>query len=154
MAGKRQTRTGKWEYVFKRAGVLEKPLYLTFDTEVEGDEYARKLDALLDRGIVPPEHRAAPAVENIEQLVRAYSAEAHPSRVDEGALGTVVKVRGQVPLRAITAKWVDDWIEEMKRVEQLAPGTIRKKVGAMARCTDWGMRKGYLTMPDLSLIHI
>lgn len=36
----------------------------------------------------------------------------------------------------------------MKRVQKVAPGTIRAKVGALARCTDWGMRKGFLAMPD------
>ena len=43
MAGKKQFPNGKWQYVFKRKGVLEKPLYLTFDTEAEGDEYADRL---------------------------------------------------------------------------------------------------------------
>jgi len=36
----------------------------------------------------------------------------------------------------------------MKRVEKLAPATIRARVGALARCTDWGLRKGLLQMPD------
>ena len=36
----------------------------------------------------------------------------------------------------------------MKSIEKLAPSTIRARVGALARCTDWGMRKGYLVMPD------
>ncbi len=35
MAGKRK-RGNSWEYIFKRAGVLEKPLYLSFDDEEEG----------------------------------------------------------------------------------------------------------------------
>lgn len=29
------------------------------------------------------------------------------------------------------------WISEMKRIEKLAPATIRAKVGALARCCDW-----------------
>jgi integrase len=32
---------------------LPKPLYLTFTSEEEGDRYAAKLEALLDRGVVP-----------------------------------------------------------------------------------------------------
>jgi integrase len=148
MAGKRKTRTGKFEYVFKRAGVLEKPLYLTFDDEVEGDAYAARLDALLDRGIVPTEHQAPKRVTNLEQLARLFQAEAHPSVKDRAELDNVVKTRGDTPLTAMTTKWVDDWITDMKRVDKLKPGTIRGKVGAVARCTDWGMRKGHLTMPD------
>lgn len=36
----------------------------------------------------------------------------------------------------------------MKRVDRVAPITIQAKVGALARCTDWGRRKEFLTMPD------
>lgn len=39
----------------------------------------------------------------------------------------------------------------MKRVDRVAPITIQAKVGALARCTDWGMCKGFLTMPDNAL---
>ncbi|WP_103018158.1 site-specific integrase [Alicycliphilus denitrificans] len=147
MAGKRKRANG-WEYVFKKAGVLDKPLYMTFSSEQEGDEYAARLDALLSRGIVPTELRAPDKPLNIQQLVRLYEQDAHPSAKDQGALGVVLKVHGGHPLTAITSAWVDEWISEMKRVEKLAPATIRQRVGALARCTDWGMRKGYLVMPD------
>ena len=43
MSGKKQFDNGTWQYVFKRAGVLKKPLYLTFESEKEGDAYAAKL---------------------------------------------------------------------------------------------------------------
>lgn len=39
----------------------------------------------------------------------------------------------------------------MKRIDKVAPTTIHAKVGALARATDWGMRKGFLTMPDHAL---
>lgn len=148
MAGKRQTRTGKWEYVFKRKGVLDKPLYLTFEDEEEGDNYAVRLEKLLEQGIVPTEHKMPARVKTLEELIRLYQAEAHPSRKDRAELDNVTGTRGDTPLPALTVKWVDAWIADMKRVDKLAPGTIRGKVGAVARCTDWGMRKGYITMPD------
>ncbi len=148
MAGKRQTPQGSWQYTFKKVGVLEKPIYLTFDTEAEGDEYARKLEALLDKGIVPTEFKTESKILTIAHLVRAYDLDAHPSPKDQGAMRAVLKTRGDTPLRAITAGWVDDWISEMKRIEKVAPATIRARVGALARCTDWGMRKGHLAMPD------
>lgn len=53
MAGKRLRDNGSWEYVFKRAGLLPKPLYLTFDSEEEGDAYAKKLDAASQAGHAP-----------------------------------------------------------------------------------------------------
>lgn len=147
MAGKRKRPNG-WEYVFKRAGVLDKPYYVTFANEEEGDTFARRLEGLLDRGIVPTELQAPQRINTIEELVRVYCRDAHPKEKDVAALGTIVKTRGTTTLVAINAKWVDDWITEMKRVDKIAPATIRAKVGALARCTDWGMRKGYLVMPD------
>lgn len=150
MAGKRRRANG-WEYVFKRAGVLEKPLYLTFDTEAEGDAFAARLELLLDRGIVPTEYQPKSSITTIETLARAYMQEAHPSHKDQGALEVTLKTRGSTALLRINAGWVDDWIAEMKRVERLAPATIRARVGALARCTDWGMRRGYLVMPDHAL---
>ena len=147
MAGKRQ-RGDKWEYVVKRAGLLEKPLYLTFDDEAEGDAYIERLERLLDRGIVPTEHQPEHRVLTIEHLVRVYARDAHPSAKDVAALNTVVRDKGGTPLVSINAAWVDDWISSMKRLEKLAPATIRAKVGAMARCTDWAVRKGTMVMPD------
>lgn len=147
MAGKRKRSSG-WEYVFKRAGVLERPIYMTFADEVEGDAFAARLDALLARGIVPQELQSPDRPLNISQLAGAYERDAHPSKKDRGALNTIVQAVGGSPLPSITAGWVDDWITSMKRLEKLAPATIRAKVGALARCCDWGMRKGYLVMPD------
>jgi len=36
---------------------LPRPLYLSFESETEGDEYVARLEALLDRGIVPEEFK-------------------------------------------------------------------------------------------------
>ena len=148
MAGKKKFDNGTIQYVFKRAGVLDKPIYLTFTDEAEGDAYAKRLDALLDRGIVPPDHRPTTRIVTIEDLVREYEREAHPKGKDRQQLTSVLKMRGDTHLTSINAKWVDDWISTLKREQGLSPATIRAKVGALARCTDWGMRKGYLVMPD------
>ena len=128
MAGKRQKKTGKWEFVVKRAGVLEKPLYLTFDTEEEGDTYCARLDALLDKGIIPTEYRAAPRVSTVQHLVREYERDAHPKPKDMQMLGVAIKQHGLMPLSKINSAWVDDWISSMKRVEKLAPDTVRARL--------------------------
>lgn len=147
MASKRK-RGEVWEYTVKRAGVLDKPVYLTFRDEAEGDAYCRNLEALLDKGIVPSEHAPQTRVSTIADLVRDYERDAHPSLKDRGALGPLLSGRGTTPLLAINARWVDVWISEMKRVERLAPATIRARVGALARAADWGVRKGLLQLPD------
>lgn len=148
MAGKRQRDNGTWEYVFKRAGVLDKPIYMTFQTEAEGDAYAVRLETLLDRGIIPAEHRKPGRFRTLMDLDGEYQRSAHPSAKDVGALHAIMKRKGQESLVNLNSNWVDDWVTEMKRVEHLAPASVRARVGALARCTDWGMRKGHLTMPD------
>lgn len=150
MASKRK-RGNVWEYVVKKAGVLPKPLYLTFDSEEEGDNYCRNLEALLDKGIVPGEHQTTGRVMTITDLLREYTRDAHPSAKDLGAFGRIEKDHGKHPLMLINAAWVDNWITGMKRIEKLAPATIRARVGALARATDWGMRKGLLSIPDHAL---
>lgn len=148
MAGKRQRANGSWEFVFKKAGLLEKPLYLTFDTEAEGDKYAERLEAQLAAGIVPAEVQTPALVLTIAHLVAEYLRDAHPSAKDIDALNSMLKTRGQHALTAINVAWVDAWISEMKRIDRVKPTTIVGKVGALARCTDWGTRKGWLVMPD------
>ena len=147
MAGKRR-RGEVWEYTIKRAGVLDKPLYLTFRTEAEGDAYCKNLEALLDRGLVPEQHAPQDRVLVLADLVRQYERDAHPSQKDRAAFGPTLRAHGALILSGITAAWVDGWIEEMKRVERLAPATIRARVGALARAADWGQRKGLLVLPD------
>lgn len=147
MASKR-LRGSKWEYVVKRAGVLDAPLYLTFADEAEGDEYCRKLEMLLDRGIVPTDHRPVSRVTSVSDLVHRYMDEKVVKEKDAAVLRTVERAVGKASLAGIDANWVDGWISDMKRVDKLAPATIRAKVGALARCADWGVRKKLLVLPD------
>lgn len=147
MASKRKKGNG-WEYTVKRAGLLEKPLYINFSTEEEGDEYCRRLESLLDRGIVPTEHQVETRVMNLGQLIQRYIREAHPAQKDREVLETVIKAKGKSPLLGINAAWVDGWISEMKRHKRYAPATIRAKIGSTARCCDWAVRKKLVVLPD------
>ncbi len=135
-------------FIFKRAGVLEKPLYFTFDTEAEGDAFAANLDKLLDRGIVPTQFLPAAPVRRLTDLIAEYERDAHPSPKDRGALGTITRSLGDTRLADINASWVDAWVSRMKRVDKVAPATIRAKVGALARCCDWGIRLKKIELPD------
>jgi integrase len=148
MAGKRRRPNGTFEYVFKRSGVLDKPLYFTFDSEKEGDAFAANLDKLLSRGIVPQQFTAAAPVQTLADLIADYRRNAHPSRKDIGALGTIERTKGKTPPTMIDAAWVDAWIASMKRESKAAPATIRAKVGALARCCDWGMRLKKIALAD------
>lgn len=151
MAGMRKTSSGRFEFVVKKSGVLDKPLYLTFDSEAEGRQYCERVEALLAKGILPADYQPQHRVLVLADLVRVYERDAHPSRKDRGAIGPTLKTRGKTPLSDINAAWVDAWITEMKRSEVLAPASVRARVGALARCTDWGVRKSYLMLPDNAL---
>ncbi|WP_431113028.1 hypothetical protein [Variovorax paradoxus] len=106
-----------------------------------------KVETLLDKGIIPTELSAPSRIDTVADLVREYERDAHPTAKDSAALGTIITSKGATRL-GIDAGWVDDWISEMKRIDKLAPATLREKVGALARCTDWGTRKGHIQLPD------
>jgi integrase len=147
MASKRQ-RGESWEFTVKRSGLLEKPLTLTFRDEQEGDEYCRKLEALLDRGLVPDEYRPNNRVLTVADLIGRYTRDTHPSKKDLTVLPTLVPIVGKDPWGKVDADWVDQLVSRLKREERLAPSTIRAKIGALARCADWGMRKKLIILPD------
>lgn len=148
MASKPRKKGVKWEFTVKRAGVLEKPLYLTFDTIEEGETYCANLERLLDRGIIPQEVQPREVVQTMGSVIRQYMIEAHPSQKDREILGKVIADKGGTKMLAVNVDWVDGWISEMKREDRLAPGTIRSKIGAVARACDWAVRKKIVTLPD------
>lgn len=142
MATKRK-RASSWEFVVRRKGLLPKPLYLTFATEAEGDQYVRKLEALLERGVVPDEFRQrAGELVTIEDAARAYLAAQHVPPSDKRCLVIVVERIGATRLNAITYPWAESWVRGLKRERNLSPTTIRHQVGALARCLDWVVRQG------------
>lgn len=145
MASKPRKKGTRWEVVFKRAGVLEKPMYLFYETEEAALEGSRRVDALLAKGIVPAGEVDTSVVLTLGKLLELYERDAHPSQKDRGVFRTVVKAKGDTPIALITIKWADNWVTEMKRVEKLVPASIRAKVGAVGRAWDWGQRKDHIT---------
>ena len=153
MATKRW-KGGAWEYKVQRAGVLPRAVYLRFDDEAEGDVYVRRLEALLDRGVVPDElvDRKRPST-LLRDGVRAYLAAQHVSDSDREYLRIV---RDRMPagleLRAVTFAWATEWITRLKREDNLSPSTIRHHVGSLARALDWIAAKGDLPLNPLRLL--
>jgi serine/threonine protein kinase len=142
MATKRK-RNSSWEFVVRRKGLLPKPLYLTFTSEEEGDQYVKKLEALLDRGVVPDEFRRKRGdLVTIEDAAREYLAAQHVPFSDKRCLAIVVDRIGTTRLSAITYDWAESWVTALKRERNLSPTTIRHHVGSLARCFDWGARRG------------
>ena len=145
MASKPRKKGNRWEVVFKRVGVLDKPLYLFYETEALALEHSPRVDALLAKGIVPHEHQAPVQALTVGALLDRYERDAHPSQKDREVLRVVRRTRGAAALSAVTIQWADDWVTEMKRVNGAVPATIRAKVGAMGRAWHWGQRKEVIT---------
>lgn len=151
MATKRK-RGEVWEYVVKRSAVLAKPLYFTFRDEGEGDAYVRRLEQLLDRGIVPDELNK-PAVEREARLrkgIGEYLAAVHVTD-DDRALLKLLRERLPAALqyREVTFEWAQAWVSAMKREQNLSPSRVRHYVGALARCCDWLLARGDLPLNPL-----
>ena len=154
MATKRRRANGAWEYRVQRAAVLPRPCYLTFADEAEGDAYVRRLEQLLDRGVVPPELLAAAPERHtrLRDVIVEYRASQPVSVADMANLGVLLDRLAGVELRAVSYAWADAWVLAMKRGENLSPSTIRHYVGALARCLDWAVRTGAMPANPLRLL--
>lgn len=153
MATKR-VRAGKWHYTIRRAGLLPRPVYLTFADEAEGDEYVRRLEALLDRGVVPDEFAARAEVpKSLRDSVRRYLGATHVAYQDKRILMVVLqRLPIELPLSALSFAWASSWVRALKREQNLAPSTIRHHVGALARALDWVAAHGELVFNPLRLL--
>lgn len=151
MATKRQ-RKGRWEYVIKRAGLLPKPIYLTFETESEGDAYVRRVEQLLDRGVVPDEYRTPAKQQHtrLRAVLIDYREVQAISSADSDYIDVLLdRLPPKMELREVTFEWTTQWITSLKRDENLAPSTIRHRAGSLARCLDWALAKGMIPINPL-----
>ncbi|MEA3641876.1 MAG: site-specific integrase [Lamprobacter sp.] len=153
MATKRK-RGGTWHYVIRRSGLLERPIYLSFGDETEGDAYIRRLEGLLDRGIVPQElvRPSAPAA-TLLGIIRGYLGEIRASADDRRILERwLIEDRlPDVPATGLDYDWALGRVAA-DQAAQLAPSTIRHRTGALARCLDWAVRREHLISNPLRLL--
>lgn len=143
MAGKRERQNGTWEYVFKRTGVLPKPVYFTFDTEAEGDAYAARAEALLDKGIIPPEMQAG-RVKTLDDLCELYGSTVTMALSEAELLPILQKQVQGVRIELLTYAWVEAFVDRLKAAGR-APSTILKRVSGLARVVDWAMRRNLVS---------
>ncbi|CAE6880537.1 site-specific integrase [Burkholderia sp. R-70199] len=143
MSTKRMRPSGTWEYIIRRKGILPKPLSLTFDTEQEGDAYVRRLEQMLDAGILPEDLVARRSdLVTIEDAIRSYMTKVSLPDSDASLLNALIgRWTGQA-LTGVDYQWAESWVKSMKRKDVMAPSTIRHYVGALARCFDWVVRSG------------
>lgn len=152
MAHKRR-HGNKWEFVVKRKLLLPKPVTFRFDDETEGDEYCARLERLLDNGIVPQELVGETRASTLHNAIVEYLG-AVPVKAEDVSLLKlwILATPPTLPLLNIDFSWCQDRVTALKRDANLAPGTIKKRMGALSRCLRWCVaRNRMLTDPILLL---
>jgi integrase len=144
MAGKRERQNGTWEYIFKRKGLLPNPVYFTFDTEEEGDRYAVRAEAMLDKGVVPVEMRNE-RMKTLGDLCELYGAGVNMSDSEADLLPTIQKMVSEARVELFDYSWVERWVGDLQAAGK-APSTISKRVSGLARVVDWAMRRKFLSI--------
>ncbi len=120
---------------------LARPAYATLESREAAAALGQRTLAALDRGEMPewlkkPGRREC---ETIADLIRAYRAIiAVPATTNEILDGIMAEV-GPVDLANVNVLWAEGWIRGLKQERQLAPGTIRKRKGALSRVFHWAV---------------
>lgn len=143
MANVRKTPNGNWSLTVRNK-LLPKPIYRTFDDEAQANEYGAQLETLLAAGIVPEEFkekpRNAPLV-LLSTVLREWIGSGNPARTDVDVLQLLDVEIGTMKLEDFTYEWCEKWVQQLKLDKNLAPGTIRKRIGSLGRALDWWLRK-------------
>jgi len=153
MATKRLRSSGNWEYVVRRKGLLKKPVYLTFDTEEEGDREVTKLEAMLDKGIIPQQlQQPSKAISTVPEAIEEYQGIVAVGESDKPLLAALSRIHKGIALSTVNYEWVENWITSMKRERKIAPSTIRHHVGALSRCFNWSVKKDIMLQNPILLL--
>ena len=144
MASIKQTSSGAFQIRIKNK-LLPKTLWATFDTFEQADAYAAQLEGLLAQGIVPSSllKRSSPTRElwTVSRCIAEYIRHNDVPLSDIKLLDTVRPSLLALSTGYLNYEWAEAWVRSMKRLNNLAPSTIRHRHGALARCFDWMMRK-------------
>ncbi len=151
MATKR-FKNNKWRYTVKRSKLLDKPINLSFENEAEGDAYVAKLEAKLDQGIIPDGFKQEASSKPLGDAIDEYLSRSSISDDDRSKLSILNRRYYNVPLEQVNYHWAENLVLSLKRELNRSPSTIRKHVGALARCLDWALAKGYIKINPFRLL--
>jgi len=148
VASIRKTPAGKYELCIRNK-LLPKRVYFTFDTEDQAETYGKQVDELLKHGVIPPGLvvETPDPGQRLSIILQAWinSGDAAPTEVE--LLVLLRDELGAMRLPELTYTWAESWVRSMKLKKNYAPGTIRKRIGALSRCLDAYLRKH----PDIQL---
>lgn len=120
---------------------LPKPFFHTFLTQEEADNNGSYLLAALDKGVVPVELLAGqPKSDNdpvLSALLRKWENEAHISRTDRDLIELVWEDVLTTRVSEVTYQWAKAYVSKLKLIKNLAPSTIRARVGVISRALSW-----------------
>ncbi len=145
-----------WTTTIRRS-ILPKAHYATFDTKEEAERYSNYIEGQLDQGIIPQEligDTLEVKKETVYEWSVAYLETVAISEMDHDILSSdnMMKAMSQWPTSGVSMIWAEEWIKTMKEVDNLAPGTIKHKVGAVSRMFDWCLNKGWLVVNPLRML--
>ena len=136
MAYIKQRSSGSWEIIIKRKS-LPRPICASADTEYEARAWAARMEAQIDSGFIPKEFLTADFKnqKTIAKWLSEYADQVAISQSDQPLIPIITKDVGQLQLGQLNHQNLLEWINKMK-ARRLTPGSIRKRVGALARAMD------------------
>lgn len=143
MSSIREKNPGRFELKVTNK-LLPKEFYSTFSSYDEAKQYGDRLEALLKQGIVPAgllEKKNEPTSWMLPRCIAEFVA---TGSVKESEVNVLDTIRPQLVNESTTGlnyDWCEAWVARMKREQNLAPSTIRHRVGALKRCIDYVIRK-------------
>lgn len=142
-------KSGKWELTVRHPQLPKGRKFFTFDTEGEAEQYGKQWDLLVAAGApLPTGLIEKPKTEGtLGHVLRARANSSHTAATDQPTLKLLLGEVGHVKLSAFTYAWTEAWVQTLKLQKNLAPSSIRKRVGSLSRAIDEYARQ----MPDLNL---
>lgn len=124
--------------------LLPRPFFHSFDTWDEANAYGTQLEAMLARGVVPqdllihlqePKARSDAAV--IDVINKYVSGNAAVSKADREMVEYIKPDFVGVMMSKTSFEFALGFVRKLKLGRNLAPSTIRARVGCLGRVFDW-----------------
>lgn len=144
MATNIQPRSGKFQLRVSHK-LLPKPFFFTFTKQPDAESYRDQLMALLANGIVPQEMLSKPQGGDdplLPVVIRDYVTNTPVTDSDDALLALIRQEVIGLRVSGVTFAWSEDYVRGLKAPKHhLAPSSIRKRVGALARVLDWHLKR-------------
>lgn len=142
MASVRPTKNGKFELTVRHASLPKGRKFFTFDDEAEARRYGEQWEARKNAGLAPPQALLEPTEERrtLGFVLRSWANSGKAAPTEQSTLKLLISEVGDTKIAKADFAWADAWVDKMKSKQHLAPGSIRKRVGAMSRALDAFLR--------------